>query len=80
LSVAGAKESDCSEEEIEQGVTIVEEMLQFWASQSAGDSEDVEMLGPDSDERQLSELKQCMERFKPQIEGNQWLQKMLTVL
>jgi DNA mismatch repair protein MSH2 len=62
----------------EDGIQIIEELLQTWASNADGD--DVIMSDSLSPEAQLQELKNCVERFRPRIEQSPWLQSMLTSL
>lgn len=62
----------------EEGIQIVEELLQAWASNADGD--DVIMSDDLSPAAQLEGLKDCVEGFRPRIEKNAWLQSMLTSL
>lgn len=68
----------------DEGIKIVEELLRDWISQkSAQDGEDIIMDDDDdelSSDAQLEELKRSVEKFRPQIEGNPWLQSLLTSL
>lgn len=61
----------------------MEEFLRAWsARKSPNDDEDVIMADDDeqSPEDQVEELKRCIEEFRPRIEGNRWLQSVLTSL
>jgi len=60
----------------EEGVHIVEDLLRAWASGDDGD--DVLMSDDMSPEGQVEELRRCVERFRPRIESNEWLQSLLT--
>jgi len=60
----------------EQGIEIVEQLLNAWV----GNGDDVVMNGPDDTSSQLEELRAAVEKFKPQIEANPWLQSMITGL
>ena len=62
----------------EEGIQIVQQLLKAWASNA--DGEDVIMADDVSPEAQLEELRMCVEKFRPQIEGNAWLQEMITSL
>ena len=76
-------EAGLSPEVIEEGNKIVEQLLRTWASRVSGqDGEDVDMDADtdDSPEAQVEELRKCMEQFKSQIEGNAWVQRVLTSL
>ena len=74
-------EAGLSVEEIEGGNKIIEQLLRTWTSRlSAQDVEDVNMDVDESPESQVEELKKCVERFKPQIEGNAWVQRVLASL
>lgn len=69
-------------EMVEEGTKIVEDMLRTWASRvSEQDDDDVLMEDvEDSSTTQLEELKRCVEQFRPQIEGNPWVQHVLASL
>ena len=71
-------------EVIEEGNKIMEQLLRSWASQVSGfDGEDVDMDADedsDSPEAQVQALQRCMEGFREQIEGNQWIQRVLASL
>ncbi|KAI5890640.1 DNA mismatch repair protein [Schizophyllum commune H4-8] len=63
----------------EEGLKIVEDLLKQWAGEP--DGEDVEMADvDDSPEAQLEELKKIVNAHKEQIEGNEWLKKVITAL
>jgi DNA mismatch repair protein MSH2 len=62
----------------EEGIQIVQELLQAWTSNADGD--DVIMSDDLSPTAQLQGLKDCVEAFQPRIENNAWLQSMLTSL
>lgn len=67
-------------EVVEEGIRLVEELLRTWSSQQE-DGEDIVMSDDEATpEAQLEELKRCVERFRPQIEGNEWLKSLLTSL
>lgn len=78
-------EAGLSPDVIEEGTRIVEQLLTTWASRTSPgvqDGEDV-VMEEDSDasaEIQLAELKACVEEFRPQVEGNLWVQRLLASL
>ena len=77
------KEPELSEEVVEEGTKIVEELLQTWAANSAQvDGEDIVMADGDVPDAatQLAELKRCFEQFRPKLETNPWVQSVLTSL
>ena len=71
-------------EVVEEGNKLIEQLLRTWASKvSNDDSEDVDMDAgeyDDSPEAQVEELRKCVEEFRPQIEDNQWVQRVLASL
>ena len=72
-----------SEEVVEEGTKIVEELLRTWAANNTqADDEDVVMADDDEPDAaaQLAELKRCFERFQPKLESNAWVQSVLTSL
>ena len=72
-----------SEEVVEEGTKIVEELLRTWAANSTqADDEDVVMADDDESDAaaQLAELKRCFEHFQPRLESNAWVQSVLTSL
>ncbi|KZP28118.1 DNA mismatch repair protein [Athelia psychrophila] len=76
-----APNAGVSPEITEEGIEIVQQLLKTWASESNTDGEDVVMAEDDlSPEAQLEALRNCVEQFRPQIEGNAWLQEMITSL
>lgn len=78
----GAAEDNLPADVIEEGTQIIEELLRSWATSShGGDSEDVEMTDDsETPERQVEELKRCVERFRSRIEGNAWARNVLASL
>ncbi|KAJ3554127.1 hypothetical protein NM688_g3265 [Phlebia brevispora] len=77
-------EHDLSPEVINEGNMIIEQVLRTWASRTSGhDDEDVDMDASDpevSPEAQVRQLRECMEEFRPKIEGNAWVQRTLATL
>ncbi|KAI0635322.1 DNA mismatch repair protein [Trametes polyzona] len=76
-------EPDLPAEVIEEGTQIVEELLRTWAASTGGghDGEDVVMGDVEaSEEAQLEELRRCVEKFRPKIESNPWVQNVLASL
>lgn len=77
-------DTSASPEVIEEGIKIVEQLLAEWSRNgSEQDGEDVVMLDMEAEtsaDAQLAELKQCVEKYRAQIEGNPWLQSVLTTL
>ena len=67
-----------SDEVVEEGIQIVEELLRTWA-ESGMDGEDVVMEDVSAD-TQLEELRRCVETFGPRIHGNAWVQSMISSL
>lgn len=68
---------------MEEGTKIVEEFLRTWASrQQNQDGEDVVMTDGEEDtpEAQMAELRKCFDEFRPRIEGNPWVQQVLSSL
>ncbi|PFH50486.1 hypothetical protein AMATHDRAFT_75571 [Amanita thiersii Skay4041] len=73
--------SDLTAQETENGVKIMEHVLQAWSTRiNQEHSEDVIMEDTTSPEEQLEELQKCMEEFKPQMENNRWLQSLFSSL
>ncbi|KAI0646460.1 DNA mismatch repair protein [Trametes meyenii] len=75
-------EPDLPPDVVEEGTRIVEQLLKEWAATQGGqDGEDVVMGDEGADpDAQLEELKRCVEKFRPQIEGNPWAQSLLASL
>lgn len=73
--------AEFSEDVVTEGSAIIEELLRSWASATpAQDGEDVVMADELDPDAQLEELKRCVEQFRPRIEGNAWVQSILTSL
>ena len=69
-----------SDEVMEEGIQVVEELLPTWAESTSGaEGEDVVMNDVATD-TQLEKLHQCVEAFRPRIEGNAWVQSMISSL
>ena len=65
----------------EEGIKVVQELLQTWSSRIPDyDGEDIVMADDLSPNAQLAELKKCVEEFRPRIENNQWLQSIISSL
>ncbi|KAI9568665.1 DNA mismatch repair protein [Boletus coccyginus] len=80
FAVGQDPESQHPDEVMEQGIQIVEELLRTWAESTSGtDGEDVVMEDVSADV-QLEELRRCVEEFRPRIEGNAWVQSMISSL
>ncbi|KAF8551428.1 DNA mismatch repair protein [Imleria badia] len=80
FAVGQHPEPQHSDEVMEEGIQIVEELLRTWAESTSGtDGEDV-VMGDDSTDTQLEELRQCVYAFRPRIEGNAWVQSMISSL
>lgn len=81
-SESKAGEPQLPPEVVEEGTRIVEELLRTWASQiSQRDGDDIVMEdSEDSAATELEKLKRCVEQFRPQIEGNAWVQHLLASL
>ncbi|KAH8110312.1 DNA mismatch repair protein MSH2 [Phellopilus nigrolimitatus] len=70
------------QEVTDEGSKIIEEMLQAWASRCANsgqDGDDIVMEG-DEVEKDIAVLKECVEKYRTRIEGNPWIQSLLTTL
>ena len=84
LPIDNESEMDVDPGVVEEGTRLVEQLLKTWVARtSAQDGEDVVMVdgdGVDESEAQLAELKRCLEEFRPQLEGNLWVQKVLATL
>ena len=64
----------------DEGSQIIQELLQTWIAQaSRPEGEDVDMDG-DTAEQELRILKETVEKYKDRIEGNPWIQNLLTTL
>ncbi|KAF7972811.1 hypothetical protein HWV62_17002 [Athelia sp. TMB] len=72
------QEPTVAPEVTEEGIEIVQQLLKAWASNV--DGEDVIMADDVSPQAQLEELRMCVEKFRPRIEGNAWLQEMIQSL
>lgn len=80
FAVGQHPEPQHSDEVMEEGIQIVEDLLRTWAGSTAGvDGEDVVMEDADAD-AQLEELRRCVEAFRPRVEGNAWVQSMMSSL
>jgi DNA mismatch repair protein MSH2 len=75
-----SSEMQISPDIAEEGIQVVEEILRTWSSGPSPDDGDVSMSEDLSPEYQLAELRKSFEKYKPRIEGNQWLQTLLTTL
>ncbi|EGO26851.1 hypothetical protein SERLADRAFT_436678 [Serpula lacrymans var. lacrymans S7.9] len=64
----------------ENGIKIIEELLQNWASKTSEPDGDVIMSDDSTSAAQLEELRQCVEKYRPQIENNPWIQSLITSL
>ncbi|KAJ7598643.1 DNA mismatch repair protein [Mycena floridula] len=79
-------DKDVPTEVRDEGMTIIEDLLRDWSSQTGDvtmqDDEDIVMNDVDglSTEAQLEELRRSVEKFRPQIETNPWLQTILAAL
>ena len=67
----------------DEGSKIVEEFLTTWASQCAAaksDGEDVVMDNDDDVDREITILKETLEKYRDRIEGNPWIQSLIATL
>ena len=78
FAVGQHPEPEHSDEVMEEGIQIVEELLRTW-TESGTDDEDVVMDDVSADV-QLEELRRCAEAFRPRIEGNAWVQSMISCM
>ena len=69
---------------VEEGMRLVEDLLRTWASSSAVQDDGDVVMGDaeanETPEAQLEALKKCVEQFRPQLEGNAWVQRLMTTL
>ncbi|TCD65445.1 MutS-like protein [Steccherinum ochraceum] len=74
-------EEQFAPEIIEEGTNLIQQVLQEWSS-SQGSDGDVNMSDEDEDDSdtQLSELRQCMEKYKSRLEANPWVRHVLQSL
>lgn len=80
FAVGQHPEPQHSDTVMEEGIQIVEDLLRTWAESTSGtDDEDVVMEDVSAD-AQLEELRQCVKAFQPRIEGNAWVQSMISAL
>ena len=65
-----------------EGSKIVEELLRTWVDRcaSSSDGDDIIMEDTSATDRELSALQQCLEDYRERIEGNPWIQSLLTTL
>jgi DNA mismatch repair protein MSH2 len=74
-------EAEIPAEVTEEGIEIMEEFLRTWSSRGpVKDGEDIVMTSDDAQdsESRVGELRSCLEKFRPRIEKNLWLQSVLT--
>ncbi|THH09566.1 hypothetical protein EW145_g1915 [Phellinidium pouzarii] len=70
-----------SKELTEEGSKIVEEMLHLWASRCASSTENGEDIMDDDDvDKEIAILRDCVESYRDRIDGNPWVQSLLTTL
>ncbi|KAF8434863.1 DNA mismatch repair protein [Boletus edulis BED1] len=80
FAVGQHPEPQHSDEVTEEGIQIVEELLRTWAESTQDtDGEDI-VMEDDFADAQLDELRQCVEAFRPRIEGNAWVQSIISSL
>ncbi|KIK97618.1 hypothetical protein PAXRUDRAFT_824778 [Paxillus rubicundulus Ve08.2h10] len=77
FAVGQQPEPQHSNEVTQEGIQIVEDLLRKWAENSATDGDDIVMEDVSAD-AQLEELRRCVEEFRPRIEGNAWVQSMIS--
>ncbi|KIJ14608.1 hypothetical protein PAXINDRAFT_163339 [Paxillus involutus ATCC 200175] len=77
FAVGQQAEPQHSDEVTQEGIQIVEDLLRKWAETSATDGDDIVMEDVSAD-AQLEELRRCVEDFRPRIEGNAWVQSMIS--
>jgi DNA mismatch repair protein MSH2 len=70
-----------SSEVQDEGIKIIESLLNAWSSRTSTSDDDAMMVDGEEDnldvQAQLNELKKCVEEFQPQIQGNAWVQSLL---
>ncbi|KAF9226411.1 DNA mismatch repair protein [Gyrodon lividus] len=79
FAIGQQHEPQHSDEVTQEGIQIVEELLRKWAETTGTDGEDI-VMGDISADTQLEELRRCVEEFRPRIEGNAWVQSMISSL
>ncbi|TFY67631.1 hypothetical protein EVG20_g3870 [Dentipellis fragilis] len=86
---APSQEPEIAAEVTEEGIKLVEEFLRTWSAQgAAGQDGDGDVVMSDdnptqadaSPEAQLAQLKACFAEFRPRLEGNPWVQSLLSSL
>lgn len=64
----------------DDGSRLVEEMLRTWAARCSADGDDVVMDDGANEDREFEVLKQCVEEYQERMEGNPWIQELITSL
>ncbi|KAG6332316.1 hypothetical protein ID866_6775 [Astraeus odoratus] len=79
FAVGQEAQPEHSDQVMEEGICIVEDLLRKWSQSTEADGEDVVMedVSPGA---QLEELRRCVEIFQPRIEQNAWVQSLITSL
>lgn len=67
------------DEVTEEGIQVLEQVLRRWAQGTRSNGENVQMEDV-TPEAQLEELRRCVEQFRARIEGNSWVQSMISSL
>lgn len=80
FAVGQHPQQEHSDEVTEEGIRIVEDLLRKWSESTGGDDGGDVIMEDISPEAQLTELRRCVEQFRPQIEQNAWVQSLLDSL
>ncbi|KAI0058620.1 DNA mismatch repair protein [Artomyces pyxidatus] len=81
-----SQEAELPPEVTEAGLQIIEQLLSRWSARMTApmviddEGEDVVMSDDLSPQAQLEELKACFAEFQPRIDGNQYVQQLLSSL
>lgn len=80
FAVGQHPQQEHSDEVTEEGIRIVEDLLRKWSESTGGDDGGDVIMEDISPEAQLTELRRCVEQFRPQMEQNAWVQSLLDSL
>ncbi|KAF7291906.1 DNA mismatch repair protein 2 [Mycena indigotica] len=69
-----------SQDVTEEGIQILEDLFTAWSADSSDTDGDDILMGDDSPEAQLEQLKRHITKFQPKIEANPWLSAVLESL
>lgn len=83
ISTEGEDEPAFPPEVVDEGTKLVEEVMREWSS-TLGDG-DVVMMDVDDEDaenpaKQLEKLRECFAKYQSRLEGNAWVQHLLSTL